>query len=136
MSVENFKKISDGIFMSSIIYCIQVYGNVFGIQNNDETQRRYSSFSKADCRKLQVLQNKVLKLQNGLPRDFPTKDLLVKSNELSINQLIAYHTLVQVHKIVVNRKPAYISKKLIVKMPSDGIAFPHRQVSTITPLES
>ena len=134
MSLDKFKMISDRILSSLIIYCIQVYGNVFGVQNNDETSRRYTSFSRADCNKLQVLQNKVLKLQTGLPRDFPTKDLLSKTKELSINQLIAFHTLIQMHKIIVNKKPSSISRKCVVRNPHDGITFPHRITSTITPV--
>ena len=135
MSVDSFKLISNGLFTSLLIYCIHVYGNVWGIQENDETNRRYSSFTKADCQKLQVLQNKMLKLQTGLPRDFSTCDLMKETQELSVHQLIAYYTLLQVHKTIVNKKPSYISEKFALRNSKEGVVLPHRQFSTITPVK-
>ena len=105
MPLETFKMIAAGLFTSSLIYCIHVFGNIWGLKSNDETKRRFTSFTKTDCHKLQVLQNKMLKLQSGLPHDFPTEDLINLTGELSVHQLIAYHTLLQVHKIIVNKKP-------------------------------
>ena len=58
----------------------------------------------------------------------------MKTKELSVNQLIAFHTLVQIHKIVVNKKPSSLFRKCAIRNPQDGITFPHRQTSTIVPL--
>ena len=52
---------------------------------------------------------------------------------MSIHQLTAYFTLLQVHKTVLTKKPDYLSKKLVLRKPTDqdeGI-FPHRQLNTI-----
>ena len=76
----------------------------------------------------------MLKLQTGLPRDFPTSDLLKETKELSVHQLIAYYTLLQVHKTVVNKKPAYISEKFVLRNPQEGVVLPHSQFSTIAPI--
>ena len=97
----------------------------------DETERRSISFTKKDCAKLQVLQNTVLKLQTGLPRDYPTKDLLSKTGNLSIHQLIAYQTFVQVFKVINNQKPYYISNKFKVRKLNQNQIFPHRQINTV-----
>ena len=124
--------IATGLFTSTVIYCIQVFGNIWGLETHDETTRRFSSFTKEDCHKLQVLQNKVLKLQTGLPRDYPTNELITQTGELSIHQMIAYHTLVQVHKTVITKKPKYLSDKLSPRVPGGVDMFPHRQAFTIT----
>ena len=100
MPEDTFEMISSGLFTYLVLYCIEVFGNVFGLDKFDETTRRSPAFTKKDCLKLQILLKKVLKLQMKLPRDFPTKDLLEKSDTLSIHQLIGYHTLVQVYKIL------------------------------------
>ena len=82
-------------------YCVQVFGNVWGIRTMDETERRFLAFTKEDNRRLQVLQNKILRLKTGLGRDTPTKELLKRSGDLSIHQLIAYHTIMMVFKTMI-----------------------------------
>ena len=79
-----------------------------------------------------MLQNKVLRVMTGLNRYTPTATLLSTSNELSINQMAAFHTLLAVHKAVKAGKPKYISKKLILKLPNAENIFPQRQSNTIT----
>ena len=123
--------ISNGVFTSLLIYCIQVFGNVWGVDKHDETNRRYTNFTKEDCRKLQVLQNKMLKLRLGRRYDFPTNDLLKITGELSVHQLIAYHTLLQVNKTLISKKPAYIYEKLQLRTPEVNSIFPQRQSHTI-----
>ena len=78
-------------------------------------------------KKLQILQNKVLRLQTGLSYDYPTKDLIEKTEQLSVHQLIAYHTLIQVHKVIIDEKPKYLSDKMKIKVPTQDSTFPHRQ---------
>ena len=66
LSRSQFQSVSNGIFYSKLNYCIQVVGNVWGYFTYDEEYRNYSSFTMEDCRKLQVLQNRVLRLKTGL----------------------------------------------------------------------
>ena len=54
MTKTQFKKVCEGIFDSKLAYCLQVFGNVWGISNMDETNRRFSAFTKEDNRRLQV----------------------------------------------------------------------------------
>ena len=71
----------------------------------------------------------------NLPRDnTPCKDLLKQTGDMSINQLTAYHTLLQVHKTTISEKPEYLAKKLVLKKPNAVFpkGFPHRQLNTIT----
>ena len=93
MPLERFNTICQGIFYSKMTYCLQIIGNVWGNLNNDDTSRRYTAFTKEDNRKLQTLQNHVLRLKTNLPRLTPTTTLLSVSGDLSVQQLTAFHTL-------------------------------------------
>ena len=44
--------------------------------------------------------------------DTPTSTLLKEANELSVHQLIAYRTILTVHKTMQTKKPNYIFNKL------------------------
>ena len=115
MPADKFKNISNGIFTSKLIYCLQLFGNVWGLPSLDENVRRFSSFTKDDNRKLQVIQNKVLRLQSGLPQDTPLTLLLEATNEMSVMQLTAYHTLMTVHRTISTGQPEYLARKLKVR---------------------
>ena len=54
MPPQRFKLFCNGIFYSKLLYCLQVFENVWGITNYDESIRRFSSFTKDDNRKLQA----------------------------------------------------------------------------------
>ena len=47
------------------------------------------------------------------------KDLLESTNTMSIMQMVVYHTLTMVHKIVQTGKPEYITNKLEVEHGSE-----------------
>ena len=91
----------------------------------DDEDRRYSVFTKDDNRRLQVLQNKVVRMQTGLPWDTPTSDLMKAAGELSVQQLTAYHTIMQVFKVIKSGKPSYLNERFKIRRPDDGV-FPHR----------
>ena len=97
--------------MSKLMYCLQLFGNVWGIETMDETETRQTSFTKANLRNLQVLQNKVLGLMTDSGYNTPTSELLKKSEMLSINQLVAYTTLVSIFKIKKSQKPRYLAER-------------------------
>ena len=117
----------NGIFNSTLIYCIPVFGNIW--LPGDE-MLRYRSFRKEDLRRLQVLQNKCLRLLTNLPSHTATETLVKESKELSIHQLTAYHSLIMTHKVITNQKPEYLANKLVLKKPVEGRVFPHRQAYT------
>ena len=83
--------------MSKLIYCITVWG---------------FNLNKEELRKLQVLQNKILRLISGMDYDTPVPTLLKVCNELSVHQLIAYHTVCQVYKIQRTKEPMYHYNRL------------------------
>ena len=120
MSKSRLKIFAEGIFYSKLNYCLPVFGHVFGLEIYRDVSTRYHSFTKEDNRKLQVLQNSVLRLLSGKPRSTPTVELLASTKSLSVQQLIAYQTLVMVHKIVQTSKPAYLARRMSLRNEDIG----------------
>ena len=116
---KKFRMLCNGIFDSKVLYCLQVFGNVWGF-GYDETMRRSYGFTKKDSRRLQVLQNKVCRLKTGLGYDVSTADLLKADNDFSVHQLTAYHTLLTVQKVKTSHKPKYLDDRLKFKMENNG----------------
>ena len=107
MSDSKFRIMVHGIFISKLTYGISVWGGVWGLQSYDEENRKCVAISKEDMRKLQVLQNTVMRLMTGLDVRTSTADLCNRSNLLSVHQLVAYHSVNQVYKIYHTQRPAY-----------------------------
>ena len=128
---KQFNSISNGIFTSKMTYGIQVFGNVWGLRSLDDGTRRHHSFTKEDNRRLQVLQNKVLRLKTGLGWETPTNLLMNEGKVLSDQQLTAYHTLTTVFKAVRLGKPLYLANKFKLRRPNRFDIFPHRQTNII-----
>ena len=61
----SFNTICQGIFYYKMLYCLQFLGNVWGVSTTDEVNRRFTVFSKEDNRKLQTLQNIVLRMKHA-----------------------------------------------------------------------
>lgn len=133
MTTTQLKTTISGIFTSKLLYGIQLVSNVWGIPDMDDSSRRFTSFTKEDCRKLQVLQNKVLRIQTGTrDRNVPTKTLLDKARQLSVHQLGALHSVQQLFKVVTTKQPKYLADILSLRQPeNERTVFPHRSLNTI-----
>ena len=70
-------------------------------------------------RKLQVCQNKVLRLLTGKDYETPTSVLVSECNELSVHQLVAYHSACEVYKISKSKLPTYHYKRLFDENEDD-----------------
>ena len=68
MTDKSFDMITSGIFTTTLIYCISVFGHVWPTVDLDDTERRFSAFTKEDCRRLQTLQNETMRLRLRAPR--------------------------------------------------------------------
>ena len=55
MPKDKLSIFAEGLFFSLLNYCIEVYGNVWGVQTYDEHLRQSTAFRKEDNMKLQVL---------------------------------------------------------------------------------
>ena len=60
MPQKRLKMIAEGIFFSLLNYCIEIYGNIWGLSTYDDHQRLSIAFTKDDNMKAQILVNKVL----------------------------------------------------------------------------
>ena len=103
---------------SKLVYCLAVFGNVSGLQNYREGPRM-AGMTSEDCKKLQVIQNSLNRLLTDARKGTPTKDLLERTRTMSIMQIVAYHTLTVVHKVIQTGKPEYIANKLEVVYGSE-----------------
>ena len=112
MPKERLNIIAEGIFFSLLNYCIEVYGNVWGLSSYDDQNRNSPALRKEDAMKLQVLMNKVLRSLTGLPRETPVTTLVARSGQLSVHQRTALFTVVSIYKSLTNREPHYTTSSL------------------------
>ena len=98
--------------MSKLLYCLQLFGNVWGIESIGEVELRQNLFTKANLRSLQVLQNKVMRLMTGCGYNTCTEELFNMTGMLSFNQLVAYTTLMSIFKIKLSGKPTNLAHRL------------------------
>ena len=119
MPKDKLSIFAEGLFFSVLNYCIEVYGNVWGLQTYDENLRQSTAFRKEDNMKLQVLVNKVLRSLTGLDRDAPSSLLSSMSGQLSVHQRTALLTLTSVHKALGTKQPAY-SYSALKPTPTPG----------------
>ena len=125
MPKDKFKLLCNGLFYSKLLYCLQVFSHVWDINNLDQESRRFTAFTRKDNRQLQVLQNKVMRLQTGLPFRTPTVELTQATNSLSVQQLTAYTTLATVQRCIASKQPRYMADKLQLR------TFPLRHENTL-----
>ena len=71
-------------------------------------------------RRLQVLQNTILRLETGLGWYTHTEVLVKKSNHLSVHQLVAYHSALQVFKCKRTSQPEHMFNRLFVNNNNRG----------------
>ena len=112
MPRERLNILAEGIFFSLLNYCIEVYGNVWGLPTYDDQTRQSPALRKEDLLKLQILMNKVLRSLTSLPKDTPVSILLAKSGQLSVHQRTALYTATSVHKSIITKEPHYSSQLL------------------------
>ena len=114
MPNNRFNQIVSGIFTSKLIYCITCWGGLWNLPDQQTINRQNTAISENGLRKLEILQNKVMHLMTGLDFYTPTKDLLKSSKQLSVHQLVAYHTCCQVFKIESSKLPSYHYERLFL----------------------
>ena len=112
MSKKRLRLFAFGIFYSKLNYCLPVIGNVFGLEQYKEENNTYTSYTMGDNHTLQVLQNKLNRLLTGSQYNTPTIELLQQTDSLSIQQMIAFQTIVMTFKILKSKKPSYLSRKI------------------------
>ena len=113
---DKVKLLVNALFYSRINYCLPVYGNVFDLDKYKDSKSRYVNFTIRDNNMLQVLQNKLNRVLTRCPRRTPTAELIKKAQCLSVQQLIAFQTLITMFKIIHTSKPFYLINKIRFKV--------------------
>jgi hypothetical protein len=108
MPTNKFKCLINGLFYSKLLYCLPLYANVIGVGDISH----HNSFTKANLKSLQILQNELMCLYTGHGYDTPVRTLLEDSDMLSVNQLVAYSTISTVFKIKTSSHPSYLAERL------------------------
>ena len=113
-SFKTRKTIASGIFMSKLIYLMPLW----------------SGCEEYLIQALQVVQNKAARSVAHLNIFTPTKTLMKVCGWMSVRQLLAYHSLVLLHKTLTNKAPVYLYQKV-----TSGGHFPYktRQAATCPP---
>ena len=124
-------KFCNGLFYSKLLYCLQLFSHVWNIPNLDQENRRFTAFTRGDNRKLQVLQNKVMRLQYGLSFRTSTLQLTEATGSLSVQQMTAHTTLVTAQRSIFYQTPQYLSDRLQVRTHVGNPALPVRHLNTL-----
>ena len=95
-SFKTRKMIANGIYMSKLIYLMPVWMGCEDYLVNA----------------LQVNMNKVARLVTKLDIFTPTSVLLQQCGWMSVKQLMAYHSIVLLHKTLKNQTPSYLYQKV------------------------
>ena len=104
-SFKTRKMIGNGIFLSKLIYLMPVW----------------SGCKDYLVKALQVIQNKAARTIARLSYMTPTRTLLKTCGWMSVRQLMAYHSLVLLHKTITHQAPVYLYEKVTA-----GGQFPYK----------
>ena len=117
---DKFRQAVSALFSSKLCYCITVWGGVWNLPGDLNDNTRYNtSITKEAMRKLQVVQNKCMRMMTGLDRSTPTKTLLKHSNLLSVHQTVAHHSAVQVYNVLKHEAPVHHYQRLFPQLVHD-----------------
>ena len=87
-----FNILVNGLFMSKLVYGITVWSKAWGLSGvMDEDKRNSIGITNEDLQRIQIKQNKVMRLKTGLDRGASITTMCQKSDYLSIHQIYAYH---------------------------------------------
>ena len=93
-SFRNRKMLANGIFMSKLTSLIAQWGGCGTVLK----------------RSLQIIQNKVARSVTRLDWSTPSEVLLQQVDWLSVNQLIFFHSVILVYKVIQTQTPKYLHK--------------------------
>ena len=104
-----------GIFTSKLMYGATAWGGVWDIPGVMADNVKKTSITKQDMRKLQILQNKVMRLESksDMYSVHPTTILFDKTKSLSVHQMFAMYTLTQTYKVMNTQQPKYHYTRLV-----------------------
>ena len=107
------KTVAEGFFNSVLLYCLPLFGGLENYQIKD----------------IQILQNKAARLVLGAHIRSNRLELFKELGWMSMNQLICYHTLINIFKIRLNKDPEYLAKFLCQDSRNGRIQVPRNNLA-------
>ena len=98
MPMKSRLLLANGLFLSKLIYLLPMWGGI----------------GSRDAKKIQVLINKCARMVLGRSRKTRTRTLIEGCQWLYFRELVLFHSIVQMYKIVHIGSPATIRKKLTI----------------------
>ena len=102
--------LANGLFISKLLYLLPMWG---GLMNRD-------------CRKIQRLLNKCARMVLGRNRKTRTRKLMQECNWLYFTELVSYHSVIQLYKIINSNKPVNLCNKFSITPESRILITPGR----------
>ena len=96
MNISTRKNIVQGVFNSVLCYCLPLFGG----------------YAKTEVKSLQVLQNQAAQIVLKLPPRSNREKMFGELTWLTVQQLIAYHTLLAVYRVRQSKEPEYLAEIL------------------------
>ena len=127
-SKKKMKMLASVLYYSKLVYCLPLFTTTWGLDSYKVGKTRFSSFTKEDNRKLQVLQNQVCRLllpsriladSQYIKQNLSTEELLGRTDVLSVHQLGAQNTLIMAKKIQLSGKPTYLADRFSARHSSN-----------------
>ena len=106
-------QITHGMFNSVLVYCLPLFGGC----------------DLGEIKQLRVLQNKAAQIVTHSPPRTGRLGMFSKLKWLTVNQLIAYHTLLTVYKIRSSGEPEYLAGFLKQENRSGHIILPNTKLT-------
>ena len=107
------KSLSEGIFGSILAYCLPVYGGL----------------DKSQLHDIQVLQTKAARIVCNAPPRAKRSEMFKKLGWMTVNQLVAFHSLVLIQKIRITKEPEYLSRYLTLDNRNGRIIVPNQMLT-------
>ena len=118
---EKMLIMTDGIVFSKMRYNIGIVGNIWLENPYIDKETQFQKYTKKDNQRLQIIQNKALKMALGVKENnIPTKKLLEDAGKLSVHQEIVYQIGVNAKKILDTNKPKSLSQQFLKKNNDRG----------------
>ena len=110
MSVTCRLLLANGLFQSKLLYLLPMWGGL----------------PARDAKKIQIIINKCACMVLGANRRIRTRSLMEKCGWLYFRELVDYHSLIQMFKLVNVGKPTNLRRQLIIRQNNTIEIFPAR----------
>ena len=131
---KKLKNYANAIYDSKLLYCLPVFGNVFGLDTYRDNNHVSRAYTREDNRKIQVTQNKLMRILSRSERNTATTELLQKTNSLSVQQMIAFQTIVATKRVIDKKKPKYLAERLQTTENNQRNILTNQNCNTILPV--